>query len=159
MNSRTLPAITRATRLFRPVLPALLCLLCLFLQAGCGKTGYPKPQDPSRSFRWQEVDAKVVGNCLAFTGSFEGAFQNVDGIRLEIARLDGPEDCPGCPFVPQEVAELSPRDAGFDSNTGAIAFSYCPRKAAAYRWRLAGISIFNRLPHATMVDRLLVVGQ
>ena len=98
-----------------------------------------------------------MGNCLAFTGSFEGEYRNFDGIRLEISRLNGPEDCPGCPFVPQEITELSVTDTGFDRKNGTIAFSYCPQKAAAYRWRLAGISVFNRLPHATMVDRLLVV--
>ena len=137
---------------------AVLALLCLLLFTGCGKTGYPQPQDPSKNFSWKDVDAKVVGSCLAFTGSFEGQYQNFDGIRLEIARLNGPEDCPGCPFVPQEITEISPKDAGFDRKDGSIAFSYCPQqKAKAYRWRLAGISIFNRLPHAIMIDRLIVV--
>lgn len=142
---------------FLAVLIACLGLLCLLETAGCGKTGYPQPQDESRSFRWKESDAKAVGDCLAFTGSFEGQYQNFDGIRLEIARLNGPEDCPGCPFVPQEVTELSPGEAGFDRQNGTIAFSYCPQKAKAYRWRMAAISIFNRLPHATMTDRLIVV--
>ena len=158
MIDHNTPVTVRGAQPFRPALVAGLGLLCLLLLAGCGKTGFPQPQDPSKSFHWTEVEAKIVGNCSAFTGSFEGEYRNFDGIRLEIARLNGPEDCPGCPFVPQEVAELSPNDAGFDRKAGAIAFSYCPQKAAAYRWRLAGISIFNRLPHTTMSDRLLVVG-
>ena len=151
-----------ATRDIQPLRLAFiagLSLLCLFLLASCGKKGFPQPHDTSKNFQWKETEAKVVGNCLAFTGSFEGEYQNFDGIRLEIARLSGPDDCPGCPFVSQEIMDLSPKDAGFDSNAGTIAFSYCPQKAAAYRWRLVGINIFNRLPHATMNDRLLVVGQ
>lgn len=132
-------------------------LLLVFFQHGCGKTGYPQARDEARNFSWQEVEAKMVGRCIAFTGSFEGAHQYFDGIRLELDSVSGPEDCPGCPFIPDEITELSPKEAGFDPATGSIAFSYCPQPAPAYRWRLAGISAFNRLPHATMVDRLLVV--
>lgn len=139
------------------LLLTILCVLASLLCAACGKTGYPQPQDRSKSFQWKEVTAKAVGDCLAFTGTFEGEYRNFDGLRLELARLDGPEDCPGCPFVPQEITELSPRESGFDRKNGSVAFSYCPQKAPAYRWRLAAISVFNRLPHATMIDRLLVV--
>lgn len=144
---------------FRLYIVLALLLLCFVIAGiqGCGKKGFPQPQDASKSFTWKEVEAKAVGNCLAFTGSFEGAYENFDGIRLEIAPLNGPDDCPGCPFVPKEVTEISPRDAGFDRKTGTVAFSYCPQKGNAYRWRLAGISIFNRLPHAVMIDRLIVV--
>lgn len=136
---------------------ALLILLLALSAAGCGKKGLPQPRDNSKSFTWKEVEAKPVGDCLAFTGSFDGAYENFDGIRLELAPLNSPSDCPGCPFVPKEVTEISSRDAGFNRSTGTLGFSYCPQKAKAYRWRLAGISIFNRLPHATMTDRLLVV--
>ena len=99
----------------------------------------------------------MAGNCIVFEGAFTGAYTYFDGIRLELAALSGPEDCPGCPFVAEEITELSPNDAGFDVAKGTVAFTYCPRKGQAYRWRLAGLSSFNRLPHATMVDRLLVV--
>jgi hypothetical protein len=140
-----------------PPLLTLICLLGAFLLAGCGKKGFPQPQDVSQMFSWKEVDAKAVGDCLAFTGALEGEYRNFDGIRLEISRLNGPEDCPGCPFVPQEVTELSAREAGFDRESGEIAFSYCPQRALAYRWRLAAVSLHTRLPHAAMPDRLLVV--
>ncbi|MDR2573759.1 MAG: hypothetical protein LBC94_05355 [Desulfovibrio sp.] len=153
----------RTPRAFSPLqtrrilLFAGFSLLLALLPAGCGKKGFPQPQDTSQKFSWKEVDAKAVGDCLAFTGSFEGEYRNFDGIRLEISRLNGPEDCPGCPFIPQEVTELSAREAGFDRKNGAIAFSYCPQRASAYRWRLAAISVFTRLPHADMTDRLLVL--
>ena len=138
------------------------CLLMAFavcslgLLHGCGKTGMPVPRDQSKNFAWDEVDAKMVGACIAFTGNFKGAYENFDGIRLELDAIAGPDDCPGCPFVPDEVTEISPKEAGFNIEDGSVAFSYCPRKAEAYRWRLAGISIYNRLPHATMIDRMLV---
>lgn len=145
-------------------LPVMLCiglLLCVgaLSSASCGKKGMPVPKDSSRSFAWKEVKAKVVGKCLAFEGSFEGAYQNFDGIRIEISQVNGPDDCPGCPFVAKEVTEFSPKETGFDPNTGAVSFAYCPQPANAYRWRLAGISKFNRLPHATMTDRISIVNQ
>lgn len=129
----------------------------LLFSAGCGKSGMPQPQDSSKNFTWETVDAEPAGKCLAFSGKLGGAYRYFDGIRLEIDALSGPEDCPGCPFVPSEVTELSPGEAGFNPKDGTIAFSYCPQPGKAYRWRLAGISVFNRLPHASMTDRLLVV--
>lgn len=149
---------------FRSALkPAALCLvLALVLplalaSAGCGRSGMPQPADKSKSFAWQEVSAKAAGDCLAFTGILSGAYEYFDGIRLEIAGISGPDDCPGCPFAPDEITELSAKDAGFNRADGSVGFSYCPRKANAYRWRMAGISRYNRLPHATMTDRLLIV--
>ena len=138
-------------------LAAVLLCGCALLAAGCGKKGFPIPKDASRNFSWQETEAKAVGNCLVFSGSFTGAYQNFDGIRLEIAPVNSPEDCPGCPFVPREVTEIAPREAGFDAKAGTVSFSYCPQPANAYRWRLAGISRFNRMPHATMTDRIVIV--
>ena len=157
MISDSTKLIGRTARIFG--LAAILSGICITLHLlnGCGKTGLPQAQDESRSFAWKEVNAGNIGRCIAFTGGFTGAYQYFDGIRLEIDSISGPEDCPGCPFVPDDVAEISPKDAGFNAKDGSIAFSYCPQPAPAYRWRLAGISAFNRLPHATMIDRRLVV--
>ena len=122
-------------------------LLALVLLPGCGKKDMPVPNDPARNFSWEQVDASKSGNCLALSGKFTGAYENLDSLRLELAPVSGPEDCPGCPFVPKEILYFSRSEAGFNQDTGAIGFSYCPKPAAAYRWRLTGISIFNRLPH------------
>ena len=157
MNIHIDTVTSRASRALRKAFLVGLCLLPLLALSACGKKGFPQPQDPSKNFSWKEVNATAVGNCLAFTGSFEGEYKHLDGIRLEVARLNGPEDCPGCPFVAQEVHEFSPAEAGFNPKDGTIAFSYCPRKSKAYRWKIAAMSIFNRLPHAVMVERLLVV--
>ena len=142
---------------FRFLCCLMLCCILGLSAAACGKKGFPEPKDASRSFFWKETEAKVVGNCIAFTGSFEGAYENFDGIRLELSSLQGIDDCPGCPFVPKEITELSPRETGFNRKDGTVAFSYCPQPGNAYRWRLAGISKFNRLPHATMSDRMIMV--
>ena len=138
------------------------CLLPLCLVAAlnaCGKTGNPVPPDSTRSFAWAAAHADGVGACIAFTGSFRGAHRHFNGIKLELQALKGIDDCPGCPFTPDEVVELPPREAGFNPDDGSIAFSYCPAKSApVYRWRMAGISEYNRMPHAVMVsDRLLVL--
>ena len=139
-----------------------LCLLPLCLIAvlnACGKTGNPTPPHSARSFTWAASNAEGVGACIDFTGSFSGAHRHFNGIRLELQALTGINDCPGCPFTPNEVVELSPKDAGFNLDDGSVAFSYCPRKSApVYRWRMVGISEYNRMPHAVMVsDRLLVI--
>jgi len=139
-----------------------LCLLPLCLIAilnACGKTGHPTPPDKTRSFTWKATNAEGVGTCIVFTGSFSGAYRHFNGIRLELQALTSTDDCPGCPFTPDEVVELSPREAGFNPDDGSVAFSYCPRKSApVYRWRMAGISEYSRMPHAVMVsDRLLVL--
>ncbi|MDL2266363.1 hypothetical protein LJC46_00035 [Desulfovibrio sp. OttesenSCG-928-G15] len=141
-------------------LSALLVAFCLFtvyLLGGCGKTGYPVPPENSRAFTWKEVDAKMAGRCIAFSGTLEGAYENFDGVRVELDIVSGPDDCPGCPFTAEETAEISPSKAGFSRANGTVGFSYCPQVAPAYRWRLAGISRYSRMPHATMNDRLLVV--
>lgn len=134
-----------------------LCAAVLF--SACGKTGNPAPPDKSRFFAWEETNAEPAGQCIAFTGSFSGAYKHFNGIRLELQSLTSLEDCPGCPFTPDEVAELSPRETGFNPDTGTVAFSYCPRKPApVYRWSMAGMSKYSRMPHAIMVgDRLLVL--
>lgn len=146
----------RVLRIFGAIAVISSCLLILSHLTACGKAGMPVPKDESRSFAWESVEASMAGRCIAFTGELSGAYRYFDGILLEIATLNGPEDCPGCPFVPSEVTELSTRDVNFKPNDGTIAFSYCPQTAKAYRWRLAAISVFNRMPHATMTDRFLV---
>jgi len=134
-----------------------LCFIVIL--NACGKSGPPVPPESTRSFAWTATRAEGLGGCIIFTGSFSGAHRHFNGIRLELQALTGINDCPGCPFTPNEVVELSPKDAGFNPDDGSVAFSYCPRKSApVYRWRMAGISEYNRMPHAVMVsDRLLVL--
>jgi len=139
-----------------------LCLvpLCLVVMlSGCGKTGYPKPPESARSFAWERSNAEAVGNCIFFSGSFSGAHRHFNGIRLELQALASIDDCPGCPFTPNEVVELSLRETGFNPDNGSVGFSYCPRTPAPmYRWSMAGMSEYSRMPHAVMVsDRLLVL--
>jgi len=139
-----------------------LCLLplCLIvILSACGKTGNPVPPHSARSFTWASTNAEGVGACIVFTGTFSGAHRHFNGIRLELQSLTGIDDCLGCPFTPDEVMKLSPREAGFNPDNGSVAFSYCPRKPApVYRWRMAGINEYGRIPHALMVsDRLLVL--
>ncbi|MDR2076957.1 MAG: hypothetical protein LBP61_08535 [Desulfovibrio sp.] len=133
---------------------SLFLLCCLLILPACGKKGPPEPRDSSRTFRWAEVQAEMTGPCLGFSGSLEGAYGNLDGIRIELSPVNGPDDCPGCPFVPREIALFSPSDAGFDPRSGEIAFAYCPVPAMAYRWRLIGISVYTSLPHAVSAVKM-----
>ena len=127
---------------------ALFLLVCIFAVTACGKKGNPEPRDDSKSFSWVQVEGVMAGKCLAFTGKLQGAYGNLDGVRLELSAVGGPDDCPGCPFTPREVYVFSASDAGFNQRDGSVGFSYCPGKAQAYQWRLIGMSIYNSLPHA-----------
>jgi hypothetical protein len=125
-----------------------LLLCCLLAPTACGKKDPPEPRDSSKTFRWTAVNAEITGPCLGFSGALEGAHGNLNSVRLELAAVNGPEDCPGCPFVPREITQFSPSEAGFDPAGGEVAFAYCPAPAMAYRWRLIGINIYTSLPHA-----------
>lgn len=144
--------------LLRPLLAVLLASSVLLL-AACGKEGMPQPRNTAKTFAWKNVTAKESGNCIIFSGIFEGAHENLDQIRLELASVNGPEDCPECPFVPKEIVFFSKQEAGYNDALGEIRFSYCPKKAPAYRWRLAGVSIFNSIPHSISPVRILVTDQ
>ena len=131
-------------------------LVCVAFAAGCGKKGNPEPRDGSKAFSWEQVDAVMAGKCLAFSGKLQGAYGNLEGIRLELSPVGGDNDCPGCPFVPREVYLYNPTDAGFNEKSGTISFSYCPGKAEGYQWRLIGISMYSSLPHAVSSLRTTV---
>ncbi len=135
----------------------LLLLFCLFLASACGKEGLPQPQDASRTFSWEEVNAKPTGNCLTFTGKLTGAYDHFNGIRLETAPVNGPDDCPGCPFVPKEIVAFTPAQSGFNPDTGEIVLAYCPQPALSHRWRIIGVDVYNSLPHAVSTVRLTVM--
>ncbi len=137
-------ALSRTHRIASFIVALVLCLTF----TACGKKGNPEPRDAGQSFSWVTVEAIMAGKCLAFSGTLQGAYGNLDGVRLELSAVGGPDDCPGCPFVPREVYVFSPADAGFNAKAGSVAFSYCPSKAEAYQWRLIGMSVYNSLPHA-----------
>ena len=134
----------------------VLFIFCL-MTLSCGKPGMPVPKDPSRNFTWKDIIAAPVNNCISFSGTIEGAYRNLEGVRLELAPVNGPEDCPGCPFVPKEILDFTRNEVGLNMETGEFGFSYCPGKAKAYRWRLAGVNSYNRLPHALTSVQLLLM--
>jgi hypothetical protein len=131
-------------------------LACAALVFGCGKKGNPEPRDSSKAFSWEYVEAAMAGKCLAFSGKLQGAYGNLEGVRLELAPIGGEDDCPGCPFTPREVYLYNPTDAGFNDKSGTIGFSYCPGKGEGYQWRLIGISVYSSLPHAVSSVRTTI---
>lgn len=137
----------------------LLLGLCIFVLAatGCGKKGDPEPKDPQKAFAWKEVSMSSVNYCLNFSGTLDGAYGNLDYIRLDLAAVDGPEDCPGCPFVPGETHTMSPEQVQFNSKAGTVNFTYCPLRAQAYRWQVSGVNVYRSLPHAVTQEGLLVL--
>lgn len=147
---------TSKRALFLTACLSVSLILCLAM-AACGKRGNPVPNDPSKTFSWKEATATMAGKCIAFAGTLEGAYGNLDAIRMEISPVGDGEDCPGCPFVPRETHMFSPLDAGFNSRDGSLGFSYCPSRGDVWQWRLIGISVYSSLPHAvsnigTVVD-------
>lgn len=126
---------------------ALLGLLLIC--AACGKVGDPQPRQNSRSFVWQEVRVTPVNNCLDIRAAMSGVYGNLHSVRLELDGVSGPDDCPACPFHPSETYVLEDLKQSFNSSTGELHFSYCPRETAPlYRYRLIGINIFDTSQHA-----------
>lgn len=132
----------------------LILLLGLPLLVSCGKTGLPQANDPKRNFAWETIEAKPYNKCLAFEGQLSGAYQYLDRVRLELAPIDSPADCPGCPFLPKDDVLLTPKEAGLNMGDGTVTFSYCPRPAKAYRWQVSGISRYSRVPNAVSNDQI-----
>ncbi len=136
-------------------LVAVLLVFCLAGASGCGKKAMPSARSKTRTFTWQDMNATAVEKCINFKGTLAGAFENLDGIQLELDPVNGPEDCPGCPFNPSQKVSFSPAKAGFNAQTGTVDFSYCPAPAKAYRWRVIGQNIYDAAKAATTVDKLL----
>lgn len=127
----------------------LLALIALLgMASACGKKGYPQPDDPERKFSIAAAEARVEGHCLIIQAQLEGAYANIEALRLDIEGSSLEKSCLPCPFVPNETEFFSRHDVTFDIQTGALSFSYCPKPAEIYRWRLSGISRYSAIPHA-----------
>lgn len=127
----------------------LLALIALLgVATACGKKGFPQPDDPERKFRIAAAEARVEGHCLIIQAQLEGAYANIEALRLDVEGSSLEDACLPCPFVPNETEHFSRHDVTFDIQTGLLSFSYCPKPAEIYRWRLSGISRFSSIPHA-----------
>ncbi len=97
---------------------------------------------------------------LILQGAISGNINNVESIRLDLAPVNGPEDCPGCPFNPREYAEFSAADIQLDTQSGRFAFSHCPGiSALSYRWRLVGKNAYSGLPYVLTNPRMTVMSR
>lgn len=127
-----------------------LIILALFgfLAAGCGKSGFPQPDDPKRKFTIAATNARVENGCLIIQAQLAGAYTNIEELRLDVEAGNLEDICLQCPFVPTETEFFAKEDVTFEVKSGALSFSYCPKPADSYRWRLSGISRFSSIPHA-----------
>ncbi len=142
---------------------AFIAICCLFfalalITAGCGKIGNPRPVKSQETFDFSSFSASGAGNCLVIQGAVSGNAANLEYLGLELSPVNGPEDCPGCPFNPREYAEFGASDAQLDAQSGRFAFSYCPDiSAPTYRWRLVGKNVYHGLPYVLTNPRLVVM--
>ncbi len=145
----TLTPRTPLRSLFRTGLLLLLAALALSLLAGCGKRGWPQPKNKDGAFKWQRAMAQPEGGCLRIDAALEGNLRNVDYIALELQTAGDADDCPTCPFAPNERAEFAPEQLGISATNGAFRLLHCPaRPSSAYRWRLIGVNVRTGLEHA-----------
>ncbi len=144
-----------------PHIRTMCCCVFLFALAlaGCGKMGDPKPVKSPEMFDFAASSASgTENNCLIVQGTVNGKIANVETLVLELSPVNGPEDCPGCPFNPREYAEFSASDAQLDDESGRFAFSYCPvTPAPMYRWRLTGKNVYHGLPYVLTNPRVTVM--
>lgn len=138
------------------VMAALALFLCLPALGGCGKQGRPSPKKTQDTFTITGAAATVMNACLVTNGVVEGAIQNVDTVTIEVAPIVASDECPGCPFVPQEWSEYDGPAIRLDMQSGRFGFSFCPSTPAPmYRWRLVGKNVYRGLPHATTTPQVV----
>ncbi|MDR2891944.1 MAG: hypothetical protein LBV80_02505 [Deltaproteobacteria bacterium] len=146
----------------KKILPlSALCLLLaiLFTLPACGVKGDPKPRQSSRSFVWQEVTITSAGACLDVNAVMSGVYTNLSAVMLELSEVNGPQDCPGCPFLPSETYTVDNFDRLFNRQNGTLRFSYCPRTptAMSYRARLIGANVFDSSRHAVSPEQTVAM--
>ena len=136
----------------------LVTVVCLAVLCGCGKSGMPSPKKTQDTFTITGAGISVMGDCLVARGTATGAIDNMSAVSIEVAAIQSYDDCPGCPFVPQEYSELAASDIQLDLESGGFMFSYCPATSAPmYRWRLVGKNIFPGLPYATTTPQIVIM--
>lgn len=134
---------------------AVVLMLCL-VAVGCGRKDWPQPVNTDDTFHWVRANASPEQGCLRIEAELAGNLRNVDTIALELQTAGSAEDCPTCPFNPNERTEFMPSNLGITSQNGAFSTSYCPeRTSSAYRWRLVGINAHMSLEHALSTVRLV----
>lgn len=136
-------------------LTILLTLLAASLVIACGKKELPVPQDARNLFAWKaakgetfvSVENGTPRNCLSVTADLTGSARHVARYLLEVE--PGTADiCPGCPFMPEEIVEVTPESIISAGDVTRMTFAYCPRNSTDnYRWRLAAHSTFASVPY------------
>ncbi|UZP68299.1 hypothetical protein N1030_04785 [Desulfovibrio mangrovi] len=140
-------------RICSGLLVALLAATPLI--AGCGKKGWPQPRNTNDTFKWIRASAAPANEeCIRFEAELNGNLRNIEYIALELQTAGSAEDCPTCPFNPNERMEYLPEELGITSQQGAFSRLYCPkRKSSAYRWRFVGVNVHGTLEHAISTVR------
>ncbi len=131
------------------ILLGLAAIITVAGLTGCGKKAWPQPKNSSDTFHWIRASARPENGCIRVTAQLEGNLRNVDYVALELQTAGTAEDCPTCPFNPNERVEFMPAQIGLSSEQGALSTLYCPkRESSAYRWRLVGVNLHSSLEHA-----------
>ncbi|HIU17387.1 MAG TPA: hypothetical protein IAB01_02925 [Candidatus Avidesulfovibrio excrementigallinarum] len=136
-------------------LTILLTLLAASLVIACGKKELPVPQDARNLFAWKaakgetfvSVENGTPRNCLSVTADLTGSARHVARYLLEVEPRTA-DICPGCPFMPEEIVEVTPESIISAGDVTRMTFVYCPRNSTDnYRWRLAAHSTFASVPY------------
>ena len=136
-------------------LTILLTLLVASTLIACGKKELPVPQDARNLFAWKaakgetfvSADDGTPRNCLAVTADLTGSDRHVARYLLEVEPRTA-DICPGCPFMPEEIVEVTPETIIKSGDVTRMTFAYCPRNSTdSYRWRLAAHSTFASVPY------------
>lgn len=140
-----------------------LSLVLLFLSLlcfSCGKESKPVPQDQQNLFTWSYAEVTFeTDSCLKIIVAMKGAVKNIRSFSIELQpssissippELEEFGYCDDCPFIPLEVATITPEKISENKSTNEVvySFTYCPkRKALQYRWRLVIKNIFTNFPY------------
>jgi hypothetical protein len=131
-------------------------LFLLFWTTGCGLKLWPEPRAEEDRFAWEEVSLSARESCLEIRATLTGAYGNLVRVELELAPSE--EDCPSCPFQPQQTFAFEMDDPEITRTESSLTLLYCQlSESAGFRWRIVGYNVHASLQ--PVFSKVMYVGK
>lgn len=131
-------------------------LFLLVWTTGCGLKVWPEPRAEEDRFAWEAVSLSAGENCLEIRATLTGAYENLARVELELAPRD--EDCPSCPFQPQQTHVFTMNDPEITRQGSSLTLLACQLpETTGFRWRIVGYNVHSSLQ--SVPSKVMYVGE
>jgi hypothetical protein len=128
----------------------------LCVTAGCGLKLWPEPRAEEDRFAWEDIAFTSRETCLEIRAGLTGAYGNLVRVELELAPSD--EDCPSCPFQPQQTLAFEMDDPEITRTGSSLTLLYCQlSESTGFRWRIVGYNVHSSLQ--PVPSKVMYVGE